>query len=52
MPNQAISLQFTVSIGIVMMASQQDTVDSLLQEADAALYQAKNSGRNKVVSNF
>ena len=50
LPGQATTVKFTVSIGIATMTSRQETIDSLLQDADAALYQAKNSGRNKVVS--
>ena len=42
-------LNFTVSIGVATMTNLESTVEYLLQEADAALYQAKNSGRNKVV---
>ena len=50
--NPSIELQFTVSIGVVTMTTAQETVDDLLQKADAALYQAKNAGRNQVFANF
>jgi diguanylate cyclase (GGDEF)-like protein/PAS domain S-box-containing protein len=49
--NPIIELQFTVSIGVTTMITTQETVDNLLQKADAALYQAKNTGRNQVVAN-
>ena len=49
--NPIIKLQFTVSIGVTTMITTQETVDNLLQKADAALYQAKNTGRNQVVAN-
>jgi two-component system cell cycle response regulator len=39
----------TISIGVAV-ARVGDTVDSILQRADDALYQAKNAGRNKVVA--
>jgi two-component system cell cycle response regulator len=39
----------TISAGVAV-AQPGDTVDTLLQRADDALYQAKNSGRNKVVA--
>src|SRR5579872_2024026 len=39
----------TISLGVAV-ARQGDTVDTLLQRADDALYQAKNGGRNKVVA--
>lgn len=45
-----LALKFTVSIGVTTMTSPEVTIDSMLQDADAALYQAKNSGRNKVVN--
>lgn len=38
----------TVSIGIAQY-SEGDTLDNLMEEADKALYQAKNTGRNKTV---
>jgi two-component system cell cycle response regulator len=39
----------TISVGVAV-ARAGDTVDTLLQRADDALYQAKNSGRNRVVA--
>jgi two-component system cell cycle response regulator len=39
----------TLSAGIAQ-AGRDDTVDSLIQNADAALYDAKGAGRNQVVS--
>ena len=41
-------LSFTVSIGVASMTSVDDNIDTLLNLADTALYEAKNSGRNKV----
>lgn len=38
----------TVSIGLTLGLPENDTLDKLLARADAALYQAKNTGRNRV----
>jgi len=38
---------FTVSTGITLAASQQDTPESLLRDADAAMYRAKERGRGR-----
>jgi len=43
------SIHMTVSIGFSELQSD-DTVESLIKRADIALYQAKESGRNKVIS--
>jgi len=50
--NQDQPIQFTVSIGVATMATPQASVESILQEADTALYQAKNTGRNSVIASF
>lgn len=42
------SVHFTVSIGMCLLCSDSNTVDALLNCADKALYQAKESGRNRV----
>jgi diguanylate cyclase len=43
--------KITISIGVACSAPG-DTPVSLIQQADGYLYQAKNSGRNRVVSHF
>ena len=45
----AQSLPVTCSFGIAIANDASWTVDSLLHSADCALYEAKNSGRNKTV---
>src|SRR6201996_194840 len=44
------ALNITVSIGIAKYEGGDDTADKLLHRADQALYRAKRSGRNRVVS--
>lgn len=46
-----LPLKFTVSIGIAMFDGKGENIDTLLNSADQALYQAKSSGRNKVCMN-
>ena len=40
----------TVSIGVASTLNERDTVDALLARADAAMYRAKDNGRNRVES--
>lgn len=42
------SLHFTISIGVSTLKDKNTNLDILLMQADNALYQAKESGRNKV----
>ena len=42
-------LHFTVSVGVTALHPRDQVVDDLLQRADHALYDAKDSGRNAVV---
>jgi diguanylate cyclase (GGDEF)-like protein len=41
-------LKATVSIGIAMYPDQADTLEALIEKADAALYRAKEEGRNRI----
>ncbi|GLX77305.1 hypothetical protein tinsulaeT_06450 [Thalassotalea insulae] len=40
----------TVSIGVASLTKDNDNLDTLLNQADKALYQAKDQGRNRVLS--
>ena len=42
-------LHFTISIGVAMLEATDSSVDSVLARADMALYEAKNTGRNRAV---
>jgi diguanylate cyclase (GGDEF)-like protein/PAS domain S-box-containing protein len=44
----AVQIQLTASIGIVLFLGHQESADSLLKHADTAMYQAKNAGRNSI----
>jgi len=44
------TLNCTLSIGVADWTDKTEDVEKLLHRADQALYEAKNSGRNKVVS--
>ena len=47
--NQINFLRFTISIGVAAFIASEDNLESILKKADEALYEAKNSGRNRVV---
>jgi diguanylate cyclase (GGDEF)-like protein len=42
--------EITVSVGVALFPDQGRTLDDLFQAADAALYQAKKNGRDRVVA--
>lgn len=46
---QSTELQFTTSIGIAAFTTELDSISQWIDQADKAMYQAKTSGRNKVV---
>lgn len=43
-------IQFTISLGVVSLQAENESLEDILQKADEKLYQAKESGRNKVCS--
>lgn len=47
-PGIADPIDVTTSIGAVIGGAEHTAVDELIQEADRALYRAKNAGRNQV----
>ncbi|XXJ20959.1 diguanylate cyclase [Desulfovibrio caledoniensis] len=42
-------ITFTISIGVTALAPEDESIEGLLKRADDALYQAKRSGRNRVI---
>ncbi len=40
---------FTISSGIASLSDSMESIDTLLRQADLALYRAKETGRNKVI---
>ena len=45
-------IRFTVSIGLVELGTNEQSLDSVLRRADLAMYQAKERGRNQVVTSI
>jgi two-component system, cell cycle response regulator len=50
LPGTELGLNMTASMGIATNAPGVETPEQLLKQADKALYEAKNSGRNRVVA--
>jgi len=48
-PTRNLHVPVTISLGAAMMTAADDNVDSMIEVADKALYQAKKRGRNQVV---
>lgn len=46
--DSGLPLHFTASLGVVTLSGQDINIDILLNQADQALYRAKNEGRNRV----
>jgi diguanylate cyclase (GGDEF)-like protein/PAS domain S-box-containing protein len=46
--DSGMPLHFTASFGVVTLSDQETNIDMLLNQADQALYRAKNEGRNRV----
>jgi len=44
-----VNLNVTISIGVSTYQDTTNKIDNLLEDADKALYEAKRTGRNKVV---
>ncbi|WP_420094969.1 diguanylate cyclase [Denitrificimonas caeni] len=47
-PSAHIEHNCTASIGLTLFFAQDNTIDELLKQADRAMYQAKQNGRNSV----
>ncbi len=48
-PEQGIEIPITVSIGVTISQGAADSPANIMRRGDEALYEAKNSGRNRVV---
>ncbi len=45
-----VEVRCTLSVGVAMFPSNEETIEATLRRADAALYEAKRAGRNRVVA--
>ena len=51
LPDQELPIQVTASLGVTQLLAI-DSVDSLIQRADALLYQSKKQGRNRCTQSY
>lgn len=51
-PDESGTLHITASIGLTQLVSPDDTWEAMMRRADAAMYDAKHQGRNRVVTQF
>ena len=51
-PFEAGSIKFTVSAGVAQLESAQGGWEAMMRNADAAMYEAKEHGRNSVAAHF
>jgi len=49
---QGLPIHFTVSIGVVALHGSNTNIEILLNQADKALYEAKHTGRNRVIASW
>jgi len=49
-PLDVDSVSITISIGVTALSQKTGNLDTLLKQADQALYQAKDTGRNRVMT--
>ena len=47
--SEQVTISITASLGVAEFVSEMNSLDDLLRDADIAMYEAKNSGRNKVI---
>ena len=49
---QGLPIHFTISIGVVALHGSNTNIEILLNQADKALYEAKHTGRNRVIASW
>jgi len=49
MPMSESKLNITISLGLAVTSTEAETMETLIQRADQALYAAKRAGRNRVI---